>query len=91
MEGLLVSTDCRQDVTRVIVFDHAPSEANPASVVDIMELSGSVSEAVQLFKRHYIGGRWAGVFAGRYVAAQAGYTLPDDGRTFYPLAYGRVL
>jgi len=80
----------RQDVTRILVFDHAPSVDNPASLIDMFELEGGVCEAVQLFKRHYVGGRWAGVFGDNFVAAQAGYTITGDGRTFYPLAYGRI-
>lgn len=73
----------QQDVSRIIVWDRREA---PRSIMDILELSGSVSEAAQTYKRHYHGGRWAGVNSDYFETIQAGYIQPD-GQAFYPFGY----
>jgi len=76
----------QQNVSEILVFDHKPSVDNPASVIDILIIDGSVSEAAQTYKRHWQGGHYRGGHAGNYVCIRAGYTLADKS-TFFPFGY----
>lgn len=73
----------RQDVSQILVFDRREA---PRSIIDIIELEGSVSQAAQHYKRHWHGGRFARVNAGHFETIRAGYTMPD-GSTFFPFGY----
>ena len=70
-------------VSQILIYDRKPSNETPASVIDILELSGNTSEAAQTFKRH-----WSTCYAGNYVAIRAGYII--GGQSFFPFGASRL-
>lgn len=70
------------NVTELIIWDVHPDGTR--SIEDILELDGGPSEALQMFQRHYIGGRYVGHgYRARSYSLRAGYRMAD-GAPFYP-------
>lgn len=72
-------------VTQILVFD---TSAAPRSLVDVIEYDADVCEAAQIYKRHWVGGRWSGGHDGYFVAIRRGYA-GENGR-IYPFGYSRL-